>query len=49
MPEKERAAALQLLKEKFPERYRELVEQYMKELAKQQGPKKAVAPVAPPK
>src|SRR5579883_182269 len=35
LPEKEREAALQLLKEKFPERYKELVEQYFKTLAEQ--------------
>jgi hypothetical protein len=33
MKDKEREAALQLLKQKFPERYKELVEQYMKSLA----------------
>ena len=37
LPEKEREAALQLLKEKFPERYKEIVEQYFKGLAEQQG------------
>jgi hypothetical protein len=40
MPEKERERALTLLKEKFPERYREIVEQYMKSLADQAGSKK---------
>jgi hypothetical protein len=38
MKEKERENALTLLKEKFPERYKELVEQYMKALAEQGGP-----------
>ena len=37
MNEKEREAALQLLKEKFPERYKELVEQYYKSLADKEG------------
>jgi hypothetical protein len=40
LPDKDREAALQLLKEKFPERYKELVEQYFKTLAEQQGNKK---------
>jgi tetratricopeptide (TPR) repeat protein len=39
LPDKDREAALQLLKEKFPERYKELVEQYFKTLAEQQGNK----------
>ena len=39
MKESERQAALQLLKEKFPERYKELVEQYYKTLAEGQGKK----------
>ena len=39
MSEKERETALQLLKEKFPERYKELVEQYYKSLSK--GPEKS--------
>jgi hypothetical protein len=40
MKESERQAALQLLKEKFPERYKELVEQYYKSLAEKEGSKK---------
>lgn len=40
MNEKEREAALQLLKEKFPERYKELVENYYKSLAEQGAHKK---------
>jgi hypothetical protein len=38
LKDKDREAALQILKEKFPERYRELVEQYYKALA-QEGAK----------
>ncbi|MEZ0228614.1 MAG: tol-pal system YbgF family protein [Planctomycetota bacterium] len=40
MNEKEREQALQLLKEKFPERYKEIVEQYYKSLAEQKENKK---------
>lgn len=40
MKDADRATALQILKEKFPERYRELVEQYYKSLASE----KAAAP-----
>ncbi len=40
MNEKEREKALQLLKEKFPERYKEIVEQYYKSLAEQKENKK---------
>ncbi len=37
MPEADRKAVLQMLKEKFPERYKELVEQYYKSLAEKKG------------
>lgn len=40
MEAKDREAALQLLKEKFPERYKDLVEQYYRSLAEQKGSKK---------
>jgi hypothetical protein len=40
LPEKEREQALQILKEKFPERYKELVEQYFKVLAEQGNKRK---------
>jgi hypothetical protein len=43
--DRDREKVLQVLKEKFPERYRELVEQYYKSLANE----KSSSETAPPK